>query len=124
MVRAVQVYTPAHRYSPGYTGWVDCISIIVELELCSAETPAGSFRSALGPAFRTFRPKLLPSAVGEPLDPSRRGRKAACALVGGTERLLGLRLRLRLMVRARARARARASLVGGAGRLLRSAELL
>ena len=69
---------------------------IVELELYSAETPTGSFRSALGPGFRTFRPKLLPSAVGEPLDPSRRSRKAACTLVGGTERLLGLDLGLGL----------------------------
>ena len=80
-----------HRYS-GYRR-VDCI---VKLELYSAETPAGSFRSALGPAFRTFRPNLLPSAVGEPLDPSRRSRKAACTLVGGTERLLGLDLGLGL----------------------------
>ena len=62
----------------------------LDLELYRAETPAGSFRSALGPDVRTLRPKLPSSAVGEPLDPSRRNRKAACTLVGGTERLLGL----------------------------------
>ena len=62
----------------------------MKLELYSAETPAGSFRSALGPGFRSFRPKLPPCAIGEPLDPSRRNRKAACTLVGGAERLLGL----------------------------------
>ena len=89
----VRARAGVHRYS-GYRR-VDCI---VKLELYSAETPAGSFRSALGPAFRTFRPNLLPSAVGEPLDPSRRSRKAACTLVGGTERLLGLDLGLGLLL--------------------------